>query len=121
MTLPGAPAGGDGEDTLSVRFLVTRDDLPPTEGLRSVAGRDRDREREVLRTAPELGCPIVAPPLIVPEPATDGENGEDGTMTFMSEGEPTECIVDGDDVRIVFSLGKTGGGPPPLPALKEAR
>lgn len=108
---------------LVVRFFVTRDDLPPTEALRSVAGRDRDREREVLRTAPELGCTPFMPPAGPPPalPAVDGENGEDGTMAFMSEGDPAELIVDGDEVRIVFSRGKTGGGPMLLPALKDAR
>lgn len=55
---PGVPAGGEGEEMLVVRFFATRDDRAPTEALRSavpVAGRDRERERDVLRMAPELG------------------------------------------------------------------
>lgn len=90
------PAGGDGEEMLCVLFLLTRD-LAPTDALRSttapVAGLDREREREVLRIAPELGCtptPTPTPPAEAPDapPTIEGENGEEGTTLLRSEGEP---------------------------------
>ena len=95
---------------LAVLFFATRDDRALTEGFLSItppgpvlapaAGRDREREREVLRTAPELGCMPTAP----------GEKGEEGTTTFISDVEPG-LLVDGDVVRMVFNRGRTGGGP----------
>lgn len=88
-------AGGDGEEILCVLFLLTRD-RAPTDALRStttvpVAGLDREREREVLRTAPELGwTPTPTPPAEAPDapPTIDGEKGEEGTTLLRSDGEP---------------------------------